>query len=121
MGNRIRNFINNRKTKKYIKMETKRKIYIAGAITGLPLDEVQAKFKKKAEELKGMGFEVYNPFYEIAARGKEQAPYPEIMKICISEMMQCDVVCLLPDWQKSKGATIERNLARELEMEIIHG
>ena len=43
------------------------------------------------------------------------------MKICIIEMLNCNAVLLLDDWQSSKGAQIEYRLAKELGIKTILG
>jgi hypothetical protein len=86
------------------------KVYIAGKVTGLPYNEVYAKFKVKQVELEAQGFEVINPC-EIVPW---DADWKSAMKVCINALFTCDYIFLLPDWNMSKGATLERNLSAVL-------
>jgi hypothetical protein len=42
------------------------------------------------------------------------------MKLDIKQLVDCDGVALLPDWFRSKGASIEHRLAHDLGMPIYH-
>ena len=95
---------------------SKKKIYIAGKVTGLPHDEVYAKFANMQTNLESVGFEVANP---ITIVNNEQATWLEAMKICIAELLTCDAVYLLPCHHNSKGALIEKQLAINLKMPCV--
>lgn len=90
---------------------TKKKIYIAGKVTGLPETDVRTKFNGAAVLLQELGFQPVNPIEEV---NDFNTPWDTAMKICISSMIGCDAVVLLPCWQESKGAKIERQLAEDL-------
>lgn len=93
----------------------KKKIYIAGKVTGLPIAECTIKFGQMQKELESMGFEAVNP---LAVVGDFQAPWQYAMKKCIKAMLDCDGVVILPCWILSPGAKIERQLAEDLEIVI---
>ena len=93
----------------------KRTVYIAGKVTGLPYTEVYAKFKAKQLELEADGYEVVNPCEITPADAEWQAA----MRICIKALVQCDSICLLPDWYLSDGAKVERSLALTLGLTTI--
>ena len=40
------------------------------------------------------------------------------MQVCIKELAECDGLVLLPCWEQSKGAKIERQLADDLNIPI---
>lgn len=89
-----------------------KKVYIIGAVTGLPVEEVQAKFSKAAESLKSMGMVPVNPIDFVP----EGLPWGEAMKLCIRALIDCEMVLLLPCWQESRGGTLEVSIARNLEI-----
>ena len=91
------------------------KIYIAGKVTGLPYDEVKAKFAQAALMLWTMGFEPVNPVELVPS----EAGWNKAMRLCIRELADCEFIYLLPDWYKSKGALVERLLALVLKIKRI--
>lgn len=88
------------------------KVYISGKITG------DADYKKKfanAEEMaRAVGFEVFNP----ARVPDEGKPWEWYMKRDIKELMDCDAILLLKDWEESKGARLEAYIASQLKIKI---
>lgn len=79
------------------------KIYIAGKITG---DEnYRAKFAAAEKVIASYGDIPLNP--AALPEGLSSADY---MRICMAMMDSADAVVLLPDWEQSHGATIERAL-----------
>ena len=93
----------------------KRKIYIAGKVTGENQDDCKAKFAQAQMNLEGRGFEPINPLEVV---GDWQKPWNVAMKLCISKLLEADAIVLLPCWWLSKGATLEMKLAMELKMPI---
>lgn len=97
-------------------MSTKKKAYIAGKITGLNLIEASQKFGRKQKELHEQGYETVVPLDIVP----HKCSWQEAMKICIPAMLDCDEVHLLPCWQDSPGAKLERDIALRLKMPIVH-
>lgn len=95
----------------------KKKIYIAGKVTGLPHEEVHSKFKDAQLTLATLGFTAVNP---IEVVNDQNAQWDKAMKQCIAALMQCDAVILLPCWQESKGALIESELAHKVAIKVFH-
>lgn len=89
-----------------------RRIYIAGAMSGLP-DFNYPAFHEAAARLRATGAHVENP-----AENPEPAcgSWEAYMRLAITQMLTCDEIALLPGWEKSRGAVIEHNLAVELRM-----
>lgn len=94
-----------------------KKIYLAGKISGLPLHEVTMRFGAKEKELRLQGHQVVNPLSISVGR---QISWEAIMKECITAMMDCDEVHLLPCWKDSRGATLEHTIAQELNLTIVY-
>jgi hypothetical protein len=93
-----------------------RKIYIAGKITG---QEEQARIQfAEAKHILSLRFpeaEIINPMNLPHNHDKSWESY---MKECIANLMQCDTIYLLEGFHKSKGASIEYNLARKFHYTI---
>lgn len=94
----------------------KRKIYLAGPMTGLP-DFNYPAFHAAAAKLRALGHEVLNPAENpVPACGTWQG----YMRMALTQLVQCECVVLLPGWSDSRGALIERKLAQVLFMEVVH-
>jgi hypothetical protein len=94
-----------------------KKIYISGAISGLPLDEVEKKFEGAEKLLAGQGYEVVNPLKTVIPQTE---PWQVHIAIDIILLLGCDAIYLLPDWIYSKGATLERSVAEQTGKELIY-
>lgn len=89
-----------------------KRIYLAGKVTGLSRMEAVIKFDKKEKELIKEGYKVVNPL----RLANPKSSWEEAMKICIAALMFCDEAYFMTCWIKSKGASIERSLAIELNI-----
>ena len=86
------------------------RIYLAGPMSGLP-DLNYPAFNAKAAELRAQGHHVENPAENpVPACGSWQG----YMRMAVAQLVTCEVIFLLPGWEKSKGARVERDLARRL-------
>lgn len=107
------------------------KIYIAGAIKGLPQNEVKEKFALAAKKLKEAGHDPVDPFAFIAqwnrilkkAGRKELSDddnegRKKILRACIGLLMECEGIHLLHDWQQSEGANFEKQVADFFNMPL---
>lgn len=81
------------------------KIYIAGKITGVP--DYKEHFARAREKLEQQGYTVLDPSH--LPGGLTPADY---MRICLAMVESADIICLLPGWQDSPGADIERSYAK---------
>jgi hypothetical protein len=91
-----------------------KRVYICGAMTGMPEFNYPA-FNAAAEELRSLGYLVENPAENPMPPCGSWAGY---MRLSIAQVLRSDVVALLPCWEKSKGAKIERSIASDLGLEI---
>ena len=93
-----------------------RTAYVAGKVTGLSKTDAQHKFDLISSELKGMGYQVVNPI----AESDDPQTWDEALRREIKKMLECDEVHMLPDWQESRGAQLERDIALRLGMEVVY-
>jgi hypothetical protein len=93
------------------------KIYISGKITGLPYDEAKAKFDAAERELAAQGYEVVNPTNNGIPIS---APWELHIAMDIIHLIGCHAIYMLPDWEISKGATLEKNIAELTGKTIIY-
>jgi hypothetical protein len=93
----------------------KTKVYVSGKITGDP--DYFNKFMRAAHELRMKGYEVVNPV-EVNF-GREADGWNACLRRDIAAMMSCDGICLLPDWEDSRCAQLERTTAVAVGMEVM--
>lgn len=93
------------------------KLYIAGPMTGLPQFNYPA-FNRAEVALKAVGFDTLNPTLGWAEPVDDGTTWDEYMRRGIGLLLEADGVALLPGWTKSKGATVEHDLARSLGMPV---
>lgn len=91
----------------------RKKVYIAGKITGDP--KYHEKFQKAQAELEREGFIVISP--AILPEGMTPA---DCMRICIAMIDTADIVAFLPDWHQSKGALVEHSWCKYTEKPIVY-
>lgn len=94
----------------------KRTAYVAGRITGLPRAHVKEKFNMISRQLTDQGYRVVKP----AAVTDDSKPWDDAVRDDIKTMLECDEVHLLPDWQESRGAQLERDIALRLGMHVVY-
>lgn len=92
----------------------KHKIYLSGKITGM---ENEAKYVfQTAEYIVKKDYpdsEIINPIKLDHNHDKKWESY---MKVCIKELIECDMMVLLPNWRDSRGAIMEYEIARNLNI-----
>lgn len=87
----------------------KKKIYISGAITGLYLPDALKNFENAVKEVEQMGHEAVNPMELV--KKQEGWDWNDYMKADIKILIECDGIYMLDNWEDSKGAKVERELA----------
>lgn len=95
-----------------------RTAYVAGKITGLPIGEVKQKFNIISNELTGKGYDVVTPI--AVGVTDDSRRWDDAIRSDIKQMLECDEVHLLPDWQESRGAQLERDIALRLGMQVVY-
>ena len=94
-----------------------KKIYIAGKVTGLDPKHASQKFNDAEQSVKLAGFKAVNP---IKVVNNINAEWDSAMRLCIVSLMDCDAVLALPCMWRSKGAQIERELAKAVNLPIFY-
>jgi len=90
------------------------RIYIAGPMTGIK-DHNYPAFFCVAAKLRAEGRDVINPAEQTYGIGK---PWTFYMRLGLQGLLQCDEIVLLPGWESSRGARLEREVAEQLGMKI---
>lgn len=93
----------------------KKRIYVAGPMTGLPMLNFPAFHAAEAHLLR-YGYTVVNP---ARINPDHSMSWEDCMRKDIAELVTCGAIYLLPGWQDSKGATLEHHIAERLGLNII--
>ena len=96
--------------------KARKKIYIAGPVTGV--EGYEETFAKAADVLRAKGYEPVNP---VAPGLVEGYSYRDYINRGFQMLMECDGMLLLPGYMESKGAALELHYALAVGMEIIKG
>jgi hypothetical protein len=94
----------------------KKRIYIAGKVTGENWQTTKQKFYVAWVHLEAHGYEAVNP---ITLINDENCDWKTAMRKCFAAMCTCDAIYCLPCWSQSSGARLERFIAPLIGIEII--
>lgn len=89
-------------------------VYIAGKISGDA--NYKEKFNTAQKNLEKQGFVVMNP----TRLPSEEFSHDAYMSIGKAMLKECDMFCLLPDWEESTRACDELILAASLKKKIVY-
>jgi hypothetical protein len=92
------------------------RVYVSGKITGEVHEDCFNKFEQAEILLQSKGHDVFNPMKSNHYHDKSWQSY---MREDIKALMDCDAIYLLDDWNESKGAVIEKELAEKLNFKIL--
>ena len=90
------------------------RVYIAGPMTGLP-DYNRGSFNGAAEALAAANLIPLNP---AAIRLDDWADWLDYMRATARLLTEADGVALLPGWESSRGARIERRWATDVGIRV---
>lgn len=90
------------------------RVYVAGPMSGIPDFNFPA-FHAAADALRAAGYDVVSP---AELHDHTDRTWDFYMRSALVAMLACDEVVLLPGWQHSRGARLERQVAEALEMTI---
>lgn len=94
-----------------------KKIYISGPISGT--NDYNERFKIAENYLIQFGHDVINPvvFNENLPKNTDGRVY---MSECLRVLCLCDTIYMLKDWQKSRGARLEKTVAEHIGLNVIY-
>lgn len=81
-------------------------VYLSGPISGRPYYEYQDEFREWETICENKGLVVLNP-----AKNPKGLTAADYMRISLAQVEAADAIVLLPNWQNSKGAKIEKAYA----------
>lgn len=100
------------------------RVYVSGAISGLPLDEARAMFRAACDLLAAKGYDTVNPF-DVPRRGGCSCPADPVghewgchLRADIMAMLDCDAIYMLPGWERSHGARLELTVASAVGLRV---
>jgi hypothetical protein len=104
-------------------------IYISGAVTGMPNNNKQSFqtaytwIGEAGRRYSGGNIKIINPLHigarlrkSFAAQGRGEPEWADYMRACIQKMCDANCVYFLNDWAQSKGASMERYIAKRLNI-----
>lgn len=101
------------------KIKNDQKIYLCGPISGRPSNNIHL-FRHAAESLHENGFKYVEVPHDICAHlDTQNVEWADYMRECIKCLMTCDILITLPEWELSRGARLEVELARNLEIPVV--
>lgn len=108
---------------------TRTKMYLAGPMTGYKYFNLPAFFE--AEELAQNYFDVVlNPGRNAGGEDWEEAfllhyhnpqPWEWYMRHDLKWLLEADTLWTLPEWENSKGASLEVYVATQIGIQVFHG
>ena len=93
------------------------KLYISGKISGTDLTHTRKRFSDAADKLQALGHEVVNPLCNGLS---ETDPWEAHMVKDIANLLQCEGIYMLSDWEESRGARIEYAIAKEIGLKVFY-
>lgn len=93
-------------------------VYVSGPMTGMPGLNFPA-FHKAAASLRASGYTVINPAEFDEADGPVQYTWEQYLARDLKALVDCTHIALLPGWERSDGARLEKHNADALKIRPI--
>ena len=95
-----------------------KKVYISGKISGLEFADAYSNFEFAEKYINLLNNHVaVNP---MKIEHVHDLSWESYMVEDIRALFSCDAIYLLSNWEESKGARIEKAIAKEMDIEIIY-
>lgn len=95
-----------------------KKVYISGKISGLEFADAYSKFEFAEKYINLLNnHSAVNP---MKIDHVHDQTWESFMVEDIRALFSCDAIYLLSNWEESKGARIEKAIAKEMGIEIIY-
>lgn len=91
-----------------------KRVYLSGPISGVKNYKGLFMFAQKLVELSDASM-IYSPATRVPARFS----WEQAMNQCLSEITKCETVVMLPGWNVSRGARLERDVALACGVHIV--
>lgn len=92
------------------------KVYISGAIAHYDMNERKEAFSRAEEKLMTQGYDPVNPFRNGLP---DEAHWRAHMRADIALLLACDYIYMLKDWELSKGAKLELDVASSCGIKVL--
>lgn len=99
--------------------------FISGPMTGYE-DFNYPAFHEAGEKLSKAGIEFDSPAhmctgqYTYPPLEDNEMPWDYYMRKSIRKLLQCDAILMLPGWEDSRGAQLEKHIAEALGMVVLY-
>lgn len=97
--------------------DNKKKVYLAGPITGHP--NFMAEFDIAHAYLESQGYIVFNPARTTAALPTANMTRRNFMDLGITVLGMCNAIALMPGWESASGCQLEKAYAEANRMQVI--
>lgn len=94
----------------------KLKVYVSGAVSALGYNEAKVEFERFSDELRKLGLIPFSTFTGNKPKNRVKSVYN---RDGIIEMMKCDMVAMMPNWDVSSGAYNDMLVAKIMEIPVV--
>jgi hypothetical protein len=92
-----------------------KRIYLSGPMSGIAEHNFPA-FNAEAARLRDAGLDVINP---AEINTDQSKTWEECLRADIKALCDCDVLALMPGWERSNGAHLELHIAHRIGLRIV--